>query len=192
MWGPSCLNPVDVMATLELATLADHLDDDLLQSALAAIKEEVDGPTEMEAEADSMVVEGGLDDDAFVDFRDKLEANDLDADIYVPLEFEEVLTVGDYRVASTYALQLVLESLREDFFIEDDELEEDEYVDMDDEGGDGEYTTSLDSDEADDYYDQDSGDGLEMKDEQLRHIWKRMFKGTKASLETNLCLFVHE
>jgi hypothetical protein len=56
------------------------------------------------------------------------------ADIYLPLEFEGPLTVGDYRVASAYTLQDTLEEMKEELAIEDDDDELDDEEDDEDPG----------------------------------------------------------
>jgi hypothetical protein len=49
------------------------------------------------------------------------------ADIYLPIEFDGRLKVGDYRVASAHGLSDILEELKEELAVEEaDEDEEDE------------------------------------------------------------------
>src|SRR5687768_3031397 len=69
-----------------------------------------------------------LDEDAMTEFLDRLEAHDLAADIYVPVEFEGRLQVGDYRVASAQLLVDVLEEMKDELDVEEDkeEYEDDE------------------------------------------------------------------
>lgn len=175
------------MATIELAPITDHLDESQLAAMREAIRETSDKELDLSTEEDSQIVSGNIDDDLFVDFRDRLEANDLDADLYIPVDFEDVLRVADLRVGSTYSLQLVLDSLREDFLIEDptdsetemDEAEDDFERDIDEE------------DEAASYYDDENG-GIEMKDESLRYVWRLLYKAANASLAGNLSLFLHD
>ncbi len=173
------------MATIELAHLTDHLDESTLAAALEAVQGESGQPLIAATEEDSEVLDSAIDDDVFTDFRDRLEANDLDADVYVPADFEDTLQVGELRVASTHALQTVLDSLREDFFVED-------APDGDEEEDDAENDFEQDieeSDEAEGYYAEDGG--IEMKDEQLRHVWRVVFRASQASLERNMPLFFH-
>ena len=102
---------------------------------------------------------------ALTEFLDRLDAHDLGAEIYVPLEFEGRVTVGDFRVASSQALLDVLEEMREELNVdaeEDDEDEEDEEED-----------------------DEDEGTVIEA---QLRHIWHLVADGATESIEKHLPL----
>lgn len=173
------------MAIIELATLPDHLDSDQAAEVTKALLEEASEELNLETEEDSRIIDANIDDDVFVDFRDRLEANDLDADLYVPVEFEDVVNVGETRVGSTYALQLVLDSLREDFFVED---EGDEEIEMD-EGEEDFERGSLEEDAGEGFYSEDEG-AIEMKDEQLRHVWRIMHTAAKESLDCNLSIFL--
>jgi len=184
------------MATIELALLSDHLDESDTQLVLDAIQNEA-GKSLCDSDEDTELLDGGIDDDVFTEFRDRLEASDLDADIYVPLEFEDLLEVGDVRVASVFALQLALESLREDFSIpeedEDDDMETpiDNVEAMEDDEDFERLEDEDEDEEGDGFYSSEDG-GEEMKDDQLRHVWRVVFQATKSSLERNLPLFFHE
>lgn len=171
------------MATIELAHLSDHLDSEQISLATKAFQAEVDEAIDLNSDEDTQILDSSIDDDIFVDFRDRLEANDLDADIYVPIEFEETLTIGEVRFGSTYALQLVLESLREDFFVED----EDGDIEVDE--TDDDFEREAEEDDGDSY-DGDDDAGTEMKDELLRSVWRMLYKGAEASIEANLPLFL--
>lgn len=172
------------MATLELSILSDKLDDDELAVVMSAYEETDAGPLDIDEVAEQAVLDNGIDDDMFDDFVDKLEANDAAADIYLPTDFDEIFEAGDLRIGSSHALLLVLENLREDFAPDDD--------------GDSEEEEGFDED-ALDYEDEDDTSGLfgddespvEMKEERLRHIWKLMYQGARASIRRGLCLFVH-
>ncbi len=174
------------MAIIELATLPDHHDSEAVAAMMAALHEEASGAVNLETDEDGRTIESNIDDDVFVDFRDKLEANDLDAEVYVPVEFEDVIEVGGVRVGSTYALQLVLDSLREDFFVEDQDEDE---IEMDDAEDDFERGHEEDAGSDDGLYEGEDG-GIEMKDEQLRHVWRAMHTAAKESLSCNLSVFL--
>lgn len=175
------------MAIIELATLPDHLESDQIEAMMKALAEEASEEVDLATEEDGRIIESAIDDDVFVDFRDRLEANDLDAEVYVPVEFEDVVEVGGVRVGSTYALQLVLDSLREDFFVEDAGDGETEMDDGDDDFERGE----AEEEEAgsDGLYEGEDG-VIEMKDEQLRHVWRAMHTAAKESLDCNLSVFL--
>lgn len=176
------------MAIIELAPLPDHLDSEQVDAMTAALLDEASEEVDLRSDEDSRIIESNIDDDVFVDFRDRLEANDLDADVYVPVEFEDVVSVGGMRVGSTYALQLVLDSLREDFFVEDPS---DGETEMDEGEGEGDFERGgiEEEDDTEDYYADEDG-GIEMKDEQLRHIWRIMHTAARESLSCNLSVFL--
>ncbi len=177
------------MATIELALLSEHLEENETAIVLSAVAEETSEELLLGTEEDTQVLDSTIDDDVFVDFRDRLDANDLDADIYLPWDFEEIIVVGELRIGSTLALQLVLDSLREDFFIDGDEDFEDdeEEVGVEDEDEiDDSYDSSLD--EGSGLYEAGEHDGIEMKDEQLRHVWRMMHQAAKQSIQTSLPL----
>ena len=96
------------------------------------------------------------------------------------------MQVGELRVASTQSLRLVLDSLREDFFVEDEEAKETE----EDEAEDDFERDLEDNDEASSYYADEDG-GIEMKDEQLRNVWRAVFRASGESIERNMPLFLH-
>lgn len=171
------------MATLELSTLLDHFDQDEIDAVKAAIQEVSSASFDVAEEGESVVLERDIDSDIFVDFQDRLEANDASADIYLPVDFEDVIEVGEHRFGSSHALLIVLENIKEDFFVEDEE--EDEEV------GDDEDEYGFDEDETDGFHADDESP-IEMKDEQLRHIWRAMYKGAQSAVRKSLCLYVRE
>jgi hypothetical protein len=169
------------MATLELGTLSEYLEVDQIKSVKKALSEVGAPPLPADDHSDSVVLERDLDDDVLTDFFDRLDANDASAEIYLPIEFEDVVDVDGLRVGSAHALILVLESLKEDFFVEEDE-EDDEDEEEEEEEDD-------DAEEAADLF-EDDDDAVQLKDERLRVIWRAVHKGAKTCLKKNLCLFV--
>lgn len=152
------------MAEIELGPLSDSLDDEevkllyrLLDQAGAKFSTNDDHATQ--------TIAARLDDDAMTEFLDRLEAHDLAADIYLPIEFEGRLKVGDYRVASAHHLSDVLEELKEELAVEEaDEDEEDE-------------------DDSDGYADE--GTVIEA---QLRNIWRLATDAAGESVEKRVPL----
>ena len=168
------------MATLELGTLSEHLENDQVKAVQRALAEAGAPNMTVDDHAEAIVLDRDLDDDVLVDFFDRLDANDASADIYLPIDFEEVIEVDGMRVGSAHSLILVLESLKEDFFVEEEEDEEEEeeeaeYEEEEEEGG--------------ELFESDD-DEPEVKDDRLRHIWHVIHKGAKTSVRKNLCLFV--
>ena len=158
------------MAEIELAPLSHRLDDDEMKT-LSKLLEEIGAPTAGRSDDHvSHTIAARLSEEALTEFLDRLDAHDLGAEIYLPIEFEGRVTVGDYRVASTQALLDVLEEMREELDVdaeeEDDEDEEEE--DEDDE-------------------DEDEGTVIEA---QLRHIWHLVSDGAVESIEKGLPLHI--
>ena len=155
------------MSAIELAPLSDRLDEEevkslgrLLAQAGAKLPAMDDHTTHTFAKR--------LNEEAMTEFLDRLDAHDVAADIYLPLEFEGPLTVGDYRVVSAYALQETLEEMKEELAIEDEEPD-DEDEDEDDDGGE----------------ELDEGSVIEA---QMRHIWQLVTDACSESIEKNLPL----
>ncbi len=153
------------MSAIELAPISDRLDEEdlktlrrLLEQAGAKLPEMDDHTTQTFAKR--------LSEEAMTEFLDRLDARDIAADIYLPLEFEGPLTVGDYRVASAHALQETLEEMKEELAIEEDDYEED-----DDDG-----------DEDEDDEELDEGSVIEA---QMRNIWQLVSDACSESIEKN-------
>src|SRR5918911_2187762 len=114
------------MAEIELAPLSHRLDDDEMRT-LARLLEEVGATGLGKAdEHSSHTIAARLSEEALTEFLDRLDAHDLGAEIYVPVEFEGRVTVGEFRVASSQALQDVLEEMREELNVDADDDEEEE------------------------------------------------------------------
>jgi hypothetical protein len=168
------------MATLELSTLSEHLEADQIKAVKKALAEAGAGALTGDDHAETSVLDRNVDDDVLTDFMDRLDANDAAADIYVPVDFEDVIEVDGLRIGSTHALDLILDSLKEDFFV----TEEDDDEDDDEDAGD-------DDDEDDDEADLEADDEEDsLKDVRLQHVWKLLSKGAKTATKKGLCLFV--
>ena len=153
------------MAEIELAPLSHRLDEEevktlgkLLSEAGAPLPEKTD-------EHASHTIAARLSEEALTEFLDRLDAHDLGAEIYVPLEFEGRVVIGDYRVASSQALLDVLEEMREELNVDAEDEDEDEEEDEDE--------------------DEDEGTVIEA---QLRHIWHLVADGATESIEKSLPL----
>jgi hypothetical protein len=116
-------------------------------------------------------VSSRLNEEALIEFLDRLDAHDLAANIYLPLEFEGRLTVGDYRFASTQNLLDVLDEIKDELDVE----EEEEYEDDEEEA------------EEEEEDEEDKGTVIEA---QLRNIWQLIFDACSESLEKNIPLHI--
>jgi hypothetical protein len=154
------------MAEIELAPLSHRLDEDEVKT-LARLLSEAGAPAfERADEHASHTIAARLSEEALTEFLDRLDAHDLGAEIYVPVEFEGRVTVGDFRVASSQALLDVLEEMREELNVDTEEEDEEE-------------------EEEDEDEEEDEGTVIEA---QLRHIWHLVSDGVTESLEKNLPL----
>jgi hypothetical protein len=154
------------MAEIELAPLSHRLDDDEMKT-LTRLLEEAGAPRIAKHDEHSAhTIAARLSEEALTEFLDRLDAHDIGAEIYVPIEFEGRVTVGEYRVASSQLLLDVLEEMREELNVDAEEEDEDE------------------EDEEDDA-EEDEGTVIEA---QLRHIWHLVADGATESIEKNLPL----
>jgi hypothetical protein len=152
------------MAEIELAPLSHRLDDDELKT-LVRLLEEAGVPKIGKADEHSAhTIAARLSEEALMEFLDRLDAHDIGAEIYLPIEFEGRVTVGEYRVASSQLLLEVLEEMKEELDV-DAEEEDDE--------------------EEEDDVEEDEGTVIEA---QLRHIWHLVADGATESIEKNLPL----
>jgi hypothetical protein len=173
------------MASVEISALSNHLEEDEISALSKGLDEHGIPDLEGVEDAEALLLDSGLDDDILADFLDQLDASEAACDVYLPVEFEEVVEAGGYRFGSSHALLLALESLKDELAIDEDEEEgaaaagggDDEFEDLDDESG--------------SYAADDEPSAIELKDEQLRSLWKLFHKGARVSISRNLCLFVH-
>jgi hypothetical protein len=155
-----------VMSAIELAPLSDRLDEEEVK-ALGRLLEQAGTKLPALEEHITHTFAKRLSEEAMTEFLDRLDAHDVAADIYLPIEFEGPLTVGDYRVASAHALQETLEEMKEELAIEDED-------DFDDE-----------EDEDEDDEEMDEGSVIEA---QMRNIWQLVNDACGESIEKNFPL----
>ncbi len=154
------------MAEIELAPLSHRLDDDEMKTLLRLLEEAGAPRIAKHDEHSAHTIAARLSEEALTEFLDRLDAHDIGAEIYLPIEFEGRVVVGEYRVASSQLLLDVLEEMREELDVDAEEEEEDE------------------EDEEDDA-EEDEGTVIEA---QLRHIWHLVADGATESIEKNLPL----
>jgi GAF domain-containing protein len=154
------------MAEIELAPLSHRLDDEETKTLAKLLAEAGAPPFEKADEHASHTIAARLSEEALTEFLDRLDAHDLGAEIYLPVEFEGRVTIGDFRVASSQALLDVLEEMREELSVDTEEPEEDEEEEEEDE---------------------DEGTVIEA---QLRHIWHLVADGATESIEKGLPLHI--
>lgn len=141
------------MSEIELGPVSDRLDDEELKT-LQKLLDQAGAKYNTHDDAQiTQTIAARLSEDAMTEFLDRLEAHDISADIFLPVEFEGRLPVGDYRVASTQVLAEVLEEMKEELAVEEDE----------------EYEEDEDEEEEDEDEEEDEGTVIEA---QLRNIWR--------------------
>src|ERR1700759_4077050 len=117
------------MAEIELAPLSHRLDDEEMKN-LSRLLEEAGAPAIGRTDEHvSHTLAGRRSEEALTEFLDRLDAHDLGAEIYLPIEFEGRVTIGEYRVASTQALLDVLGELKEELDVDAEDEDEDEEED---------------------------------------------------------------
>jgi hypothetical protein len=164
------------MAEIEIGPLSDRLGDDELVE-LAAKLEKLGAPRlPAEDESAGATVAAEVDGTVLTEFMDRLEAHDIACDIYLPLDFDGRVEVGDYRVGSAAVLVEVLEEMKDELAAEDDD--EEEYEDDDDE------VEEDAGDEEDDYED------INLIDAKIRVLWKVIYDGAQTALDRRLPLYV--
>jgi len=152
------------MSAIELAPISDRLDEEEVKT-LGRLLEQVGAKLPAVGDHVTQTFAKRLSEEAMTEFLDRLDAHDIAADIYLPIEFEGPLTVGDYKVASAYALQETLEEMKEELAIEDEEYEDD--------------------DDDDDEEELDEGSVIEA---QMRNIWQLVTDACGESIEKNFPL----
>lgn len=154
------------MAEIELAPLSHRLDDEEMKTLARKLEEAGVPKMGKSDEHASHTIAARLSENALTEFMDRLDAHDLGAEIYLPIEFEGRVSVGDFRVASTQSLLEVLEEMKEELDVDADDEDEDE-------------------EEEDDDDPEDEGTVIEA---QLRQIWQLVADGATESVEKNLPL----
>jgi hypothetical protein len=153
------------MAEIELAPLSHRLDDDETKTLVRLLEEAGAPRIAKHDEHSAHTIAARLSEEALTEFLDRLDAHDIGAEIYLPIEFEGRVVVGEYRVASSQLLLDVLEEMREELNVDAEEEDEDE--------------------EEEDDAEEDEGTVIEA---QLRHIWHLVADGATESIEKNLPL----
>lgn len=146
------------MAELRLITLTECLSDDQL---LELKQKLVDfGVTQLVEADDPLDLEDTLSEDQLTDFMDRLEAHDIAADIYLPVEFEGRVGVGDQAFGSVHTLLEALEEIREELDLDEPAGEDDDQLE------------------------------LEMIEEQLSYAWKTFARAASACIDRQVPLHV--
>jgi hypothetical protein len=154
------------MSEIELGPVSDRMEEEEIRTLHRLLDQAGAKYSAQEDHQTTQTIASRLSEDAMTEFLDRLEAHDMAADIYLPSEFEGRLAVGDWRIASSQSLTDVLEEMKEELAVE-----EDDYDDADEEE---------EEDEED-----DEGTVIE---QQLRNIWRLVNDACTESLDKNVPL----
>ena len=155
------------MSEIELGPVSERLEEDDLKTLARLLEQAGTRYAVNDENHTTQTIATRLSEDAMTEFLDRLEAHDIAAEIYLPVEFEGRLTVGDFRVAAAQALADVLEEMKEELAVE----EEEEYED--------------DEDEEEDDEEEEEGTVIEA---QLRNIWRLVNDACSEALDKNVPL----
>ena len=151
------------MAEIEIGPLSNRLSEDEISELRGAL-ERLGAPALPPTDESHARPVGDVDDEVLTEFLDRLEAHDAACEVYLPVEFDGRVEVADLRVGSAVQLLEVLDEIKDDLAIEDDEDEEP-------------------SDEEDEDYST-------VLTVQLRECWRAFYAGCNATLERHLPLHV--
>jgi hypothetical protein len=152
------------MAEIEIGPLTDRLSDDEI-AELSKQMEKLGAPQLPHGDDGAAASVGDtLDDEVLTEFFDRLEIADAAAEIYLPVEFDGNVEVAGLRVASAPTLLDVLDELKDELDVDEENL--------------------LDEDDED--YDEDQ----QILEGQLRQAWKLFYSGAQAAMERKLPLHV--
>jgi hypothetical protein len=165
------------MAKIELGPLSQFLDDGEIKDLMKALKKVGVSDLPQSEEAGGKVADE-LDDDVWTDFLDRLEAEDVGADLYLPVEFDGVIEVAGLKVASTHVLVDILDDIKDDLDVDPEEDEEDSDEDEDED------------EDAEEEEEEDDDEDMRLKEKLMKQVWRSLHTGAKSALERELPLFV--
>lgn len=157
------------MAELDVGILADRLGDEEVERALRKLRKHLGEPGFELPRGDTSASGShheGIDDGAVSELLDRLDAEELGCDYFIPVDFEGKIEMGDYSLGSLPALLEVLEEMMDDLDIDDPDAEQE------------------DPDEDD--FESD----MDFLQAQLRHVWRSFYQAAQSAMEANLILSV--
>jgi hypothetical protein len=157
------------MSEIELGPVSDRLDDEELKTLQKLLEQAGAKYNTRDDSLPTHTIAARLSEEAMTEFLDRLEAHDISADMFLPVEFEGRLTVGDFRFAATQALLDVLEEMKEELSVEEEEEYEEDEEDEDEE----------------EEEEEDEGTVIEA---QLRNIWRLVNDACGESIDKSVPL----
>ncbi len=155
------------MSEIELGPVSERLDEEELKTLQRLLDQAGAKYALNDDNQPTQTIAARLSEDALTEFLDRLDAHDLAADIFLPAEFDGLLTVGEYRFGSTQALVDVLEEMKEELAVEEDAFEADE------------------DEEEEEEEEEDEGTVIEA---QLRNIWRLVNDACGESVDKGIPL----
>jgi hypothetical protein len=152
------------MAEIGIGQLGDTLSEEEI-ATLAGKLEELGAPTLPRADDGTALTVGDIDDEIMSEFLDRLDAHDMGAEIYLPMDFDGKVEVAGRRVASASVLLDVLEEMKDELGVEEDDEEEEEEEDEED-------------------------SDVEILAGQLRTCWSLFYEGASAAVDKHLPMYV--
>ncbi len=162
------------MASILIAPLTDIFTEEAL-ATLAEKLQQWEISLRPQGEELDQGVENDLDDEILSDFMNDLEDEYEQADVYIPGEFPNIITIDDIRVGSLEGLIEALESLQDNLGIDDPEGSYDEEEEF-----------NYDDDET------DFMDRMEFSRLGVKSIWYDMYRIANAALELESNVILHK
>ncbi|MBI4510603.1 MAG: hypothetical protein HY698_13300 [Deltaproteobacteria bacterium] len=170
------------MANIEIRPLTDRLAEDEIADLHRALQA-AGAPKLPKSDEAGVMVARNIDDDVMAEFLDRLDASDMACDVYLPIELDGRIGAADLQVGSLAQLVEVLDEMRDDLSVgEDDEDEEEEEEHEEEE--------EYEDEEEEELVDEEESDELELVEKQLRRLWKDFYQGAHMALERHLPMFV--
>lgn len=164
------------MAKIDIGPLQDHLQCEELANILVALEDQEMGDAGVDDDCLSTSVAAEIDDDAMMEFTDKLEANDASCDIYLPVAMEDIVRVDGRKIGSIQVLLSALEELSSEIGVAEERMDDfDELAQEEDQEEDDGYLG-----ETDDWHNA-----------RASVIWKALMEAAALAVENNAALFLH-
>lgn len=161
------------MAVIELGALGNRLSDDLIADLEKALEKAGAKLPQTDA-ALQVTISDTIDDDVFAEFLDRLDDEGIACDIYLPVDFDDRVEVGDFRVGAASQLLEALEELRDELAVDEDEddADEDEEEEEDDDEDDADFTARKN-------YEQ-----------QMKRLWHHLYDAAEHAIAKRAPLWV--
>ncbi len=159
------------MATIHIGPLEDHLEPEQIARVLVLLEDAEIHETGVDG-AESLTFE--LDENALAEIMDLVEANDAQAELYLPASFEEIHGNSPLRIGAIDHLLQILQDIAQDMFSESEDAEDDD---------------PYEEEEPEIEFDREYQGG-NMREDHLRTNWQKLTQACKTALEESLAVFI--